>query len=162
MRFRGPQGWPTFAILWTPAVCSNVTSGRGCYSLFLGLLSLGCQRTHVWESGRVCSPRSWSKARGQGKQEIEAGWTSGHRGWVRGSVQLEELEWLLGWRECVSGMHKAFLSSAFGTKQGFPKPWGCLGYRSLLGGTNMASFSMHKGWQLLTKAYRINTQKRCP
>lgn len=68
----------------------------------------------------ACSPCSWPKARGQGKQEIKAGWTSGHRVWVRGSVQLEELEWLLG--ECVSEMHKAFLSSAFGTKQGFPKP----------------------------------------
>lgn len=50
----------------------------------------------------ACSACSRPKAGGQGQQEIEAGWSSRHGGRARGSVQLEEPEWLLGGSVCLA------------------------------------------------------------
>jgi hypothetical protein len=89
-------------------------------------------------------------AKGKGPRAAgNRGWrTSGRSGRVRGSIQLEEPGWLLGGGGgvCVWNEQSFLVLSfwAFGTKQGFPKPRGGLGYRSLLGRMNTASFSVHK------------------
>lgn len=116
MRLRGPQGWSWFVILGTPAVCSNVTSGRACYRLILGLLSLAAGRHMSGNLAGACSPCSWPKARGQGQQEIEAGGLLGAVVGCEGLSNWKSLGgcWGAGGGECVSGMNKAFLSSAFG------------------------------------------------
>lgn len=64
----------------------------------------------------ACSPCSWPKARGQGQQEIEAGGLLGAVVGCEGLSNWKSLGgcWGAGGGGCVSGMNKAFLSSAFG------------------------------------------------
>lgn len=106
-----------------------------------------CWNSSAWAVGGhmsgnlagACSPCSWPKARSQGKQEIEAGWTSGHGGWARGTVQLEAPQRLGGLERTKPSC--PLLLAPNKDFQSHREAWA---RKALLDAVNKASFSMHK------------------